>query len=423
MYKKVVLDNGLSVIMAEMPNMESISIGVWIAAGGRYENMKKSGISHFLEHMVFKGTKSRSCKQLKEAIEGRGGSLNGFTGEEFTCYLAKVLAKHADIALDILCDMTLNPKLDKQDFLKERMVILEEIKMYMDMPSHHVHELLARLLWPKAPLGMPLAGTFDTVSALTQKDLDIYQKNLYNPKNIVIAIAGKPGLGGVIKSIGKYFNGRDTGTRSTYEPLSLKQTSPSADFYFKKTEQTHIAMGLHGFSRFSKNKYSLDLLNIILGGNMSSRLFHEVREKSALAYEISSSVKHYNDTGALVISAGIDNKKVAEALKVIIHVMAVLKKRGCTKEEFGRAKEFYRGQILMLFEETMNHMLWLGEKFSCNDMEYKAADILASIDKIQLEDVQRVARDLFSPGNINLAQVGPASKAVEREITKRLYDL
>ncbi len=423
MFKKVILDNGLTIVMSAMPRMESISIGIWIKAGGRYEKKEQGGISHFLEHMVFKGTKKRSSKELKESIEGRGGLLNAFTGEEFTCYLAKVLAKDAAIAIDVLSDMVLQPKLDRADFLKERLVILEEIKMYMDMPNHYVQELLAELLWPNQPLGRSLAGTFQTVSKMTQKDLEVYRNDRYNPGNIVISIAGKLRSDEIFRVIRRIFGTNKAGKVKTFQAVNLTQDKPAANFYFKETEQTHVAMGIHGYDRFSVYKYALDIFQIILGGNMSSRLFNEVRERSGLAYEISSSVKHYHDTGALVISAGIDNGKVEKAMAVILKVLREMKKNGVTREEFQRAKEFYRGQLLMLFEDTMNDMLWLGEKFVSADMEYRAGDVLRRLDAVKIDDIKYVARDIIKPASVNLAVVGPTRKASQSDIAKRLRDL
>ena len=423
MYKKVTFKNGLTVILVDMPAMESISVGIWIAAGGRYENKKQAGISHFLEHMVFKGTKNRSAQELKESIEGRGGALNGFTGEEFTCYLAKVLSKDADVAIDMLSDMTLNPSIAPNDFLKERFVILEEIKMYMDMPNHHVQELLAELLWPDQPLGMPLTGTFETVSSLNREDLVAFKKDFYSPKNIVVSVAGKLPRLDLIKSIEKRFKNAEARPKKLFTPVRLAQKQPVTNIFFKETEQTHLAMGLHGYGRFSKDKYKLDVMSTILGGNMSSRLFHEVREKLGLAYEISSSVKHYHDTGALVISAGIDNKKTGKAVKVILNQLKKMRAKDVTKEEFKRAKEFYKGQLLMMFEETMNHMLWLGEKFICGDSEFKPKELLKELDKVTIEDIRTVAGDILRSGNINLAVIGPTSKKDAADIKKMLHDL
>lgn len=423
MYRKIVLDNGLTIILANMPTMESISIGIWIAAGGRYEEKRQAGVSHFLEHMVFKGTRKKSAQELKETIEGRGGLLNGFTGEEFTCYLAKVLSKDAAAAIDVLSDMTLNPKIALQDFMKERFVILEEVKMYIDMPSHHVHELLAELLWPDQPLGMPLIGTVETITSLGREDLIAYKENFYNPKNIVVSMAGKLPSFDMVKEVKKRFRGGREYPRRRFKPAALRQKEPAVNFFFKETEQTHIAMGLHGYSRFSEDKYKLDIMHIILGGNMSSRLFQEVREKAGLAYEISSSVKQYHDAGALVISAGIDNKKINKAIKVVLSELKKIRAKGVTKEEFRRAKEFYKGQVLMMFEETMNHMLWLGEKFICQDMKFKAKDILTAVDKVVIDDIKAAAEDVIKGRNLSLALIGPAAKKDTGEIKRRLYDL
>lgn len=422
-YRKVILKNGLTIVIADMPAMESISVGIWIGAGGRYEEKSKAGISHFLEHMVFKGSKKRSAQTLKEEIEGRGGALNGFTGEEYTCYLAKVLSKDAHIAVDVLSDMALNPKLLPADFAKERFVILEEIKMYLDMPNHYVQELLAELLWPNQPLGMPLAGTFKTVSALTRDDLSGYKKAFYSPKNIVVSIAGKLPAFDLIKVIEKNFKPVAAAPKQEFILADTVQKSPRANFFFKETEQTHVAMGLHGYSRFSEDKYKLDLLHVILGGNMSSRLFQKVREEAGLAYEISSGIKHYQDTGALVISAGIDNKKLNKAIKVIISELKKIKSIEVSKEEFRRAKEFYRGQILMIFEETMHHMLWLGEKFMCGDPEFKAKDVLSRVDAVKIEDIRTAARDILNSDRMSLAIIGPTRKRDAGEIKKRLGDL
>ena len=423
MYKKIVLNSGLKIILADMPHMESISIGVWIAAGGRYEREDHAGISHFLEHMVFKGTKNRSGQQIKESIEGIGGALNAFTEEEFTCYLAKVLSKDATVAIDILTDMALNPKLESKDFLKERFVILEEIKMYVDMPNQYVHELLAELLWPDHPLGRPLAGTEKTVSSLHQKDLAVYRSAMYNPKNIVIAIAGKLPSHNLIKGIEKIFRHVRTGPKKGFVPVRLQQKKSMTNFHSRNTEQTHIALGFHGYNRFSSDRYTLGLLNIILGGNMSSRLFQKVREELALAYEISSSAKYFYDTGALVISAGIDTRKINRAIKVIMGVLKRMKYKKVGKEEFRRAKEFYKGQLLMLFEDTMNHMLWVGEKSSYGDKILRAKDAVRHIDEVTIDDVQRVSRDVFKNNKLSLASVGPTKKKIEEEVKKRLSDL
>jgi len=423
MYKSVVLKNGLRIILADMPAVESLSIGIWISAGGRYETKEQAGISHFLEHMVFKGAAGRSARELKEAIEGRGGQLNAFTGEESTCYLAKVLAKDAAIALDILSDMVLEPRLARSDFLKERLVILEEIKMYIDMPHHYVQEILAELLWPDQPLGMPLAGTPETVSEMTNKDLAKYRNSLYNPQNIVVALAGRLSAPEMVRRIGAKFSRVPPGTKNVCEAARLIQKEPATRFFYKETEQTHVALGIHGYDRFSKDKYALDLLHIILGGNMSSRLFNEVRERLGLAYEISSHIKHYHDTGALIISAGIDNKKVERAITVVLSVLADMRKRAVTREEFHRAKEFYRGQLLMIFEDTMGHMLWLGEKQVSNDSEYRAQEILRRLDGVTIDDIRRVATDIIRPGKLSFASVGPVKKDIQRSISKRLADL
>ncbi|MFH1848454.1 MAG: pitrilysin family protein, partial [Candidatus Omnitrophota bacterium] len=417
MYKKIVLDNGLTVILADMPHMESVSVGIWITAGGRYETKRLSGVSHFLEHMLFKGTKKRTCKQIKESIEGTGGSLNGFTGEECTCYLAKVLSGNIDMAADILGDMTRNAMMNPDDFNREKGVILEELKMYMDMPGHYVQELLSELMWPGQQLGMPLIGTFDTVTKLKLADLVSYKDRYYAPQNVVVSAAGR------IASLDfvKRFEGwprRGAPQRDSFKNVSIRQAGPRINYHAKETEQTHLAMGFHGYGKFHPRRYDLAVLSIILGGNMSSRLFNEVREKRGLAYEIHSTSKYYYDTGAFIISAGIDNKKVGPAADVIIKELRRIKKCGISKDEFSRAMEFYRGQLLMMFEDTSGHMLWLGEKVLNGEDNFRLEQVLERISKVTPDSVRETASKVFTPKKVNVAVIGPKGGKKEASIEK-----
>lgn len=425
MYKITRLKNGLTVVTTNMPHMESVALGVWIAVGGRYEKKEYAGISHFLEHMAFKGTKKRSYKQLKEEIEGKGGVLNGFTGEECTCYLAKVPAKHLLLALDMLTDIVVNPRLDVNDFIKEKAVILEEIKMYLDMPNYYVQELLAELMWPNHPLGWPLIGTLETVSSLTRNDLIKYKENYYVPQNIVIAIAGRLKIDGIFKFLKRRFNKRFSYTqKSSFIEANQIHKKPRFNFYYKDTEQTHLAIGVRGFGRFHPDRYALDILNVILGGNMSSRLFNEVREKRGLAYEIHSLTKHYYDTGAVVINAGIDNAKIPQAVDVIINELRKIKKiRNIKKEEFRRAIEFYKGQLLMLSEETSSLMVWLGERVLCGEKDLSPKQILSKLNKITIERLYNVAQRLFTSSNISLAVVGPQKAKLRKSIEEKFSNL
>ena len=372
MHKIEKLSNGLSVAVMPMDHMESVSIGVWIRAGGRYENEKNSGISHLLEHLLFKGTTTRDMKTIKEEIEGRGGSFNGFTSEEFTCYLVKLLAKDAELGIDILSDMVLNPRLDKTEIEKEKSVIIEEINMYKDMPSHYVHEILAEMMWPGQPLGMPLAGNAETVRAVKREDLASYKEEFYNPRNMLVIGVGKTGDHEVPSIARKYFRASAGEPARAFDAIRLGQKEPNIRLFTKETEQTHMAIGFHSLDRFHPDRSALGIMNIILGGNMSSRLFHIARDEMALCYEISSSGRKYHDCGALVISVGVDHGKAADAAGVISRELKRLTTELVSADELSRAKEYYRGQLLFALEDTMSHMLWLGEKVVAGEKDFEA---------------------------------------------------
>lgn len=415
MHRLKTLDNGLRIMANPMPHMESVALGIWVRAGGRYENAKNGGISHLLEHLLFKGTLTRDMITIKHEIEGRGGSFNGFTSEEHTCYLVKVLAKDAELGLDILSDMVLNPKLDESEITKEKEVIIEEIKMYKDIPSHYVHEILAEEMWPDQPLGMPLAGTVESVRAITRSDIVGYKEEYYNPKNIFVVGAGHIGSDELMAMSEKFLARAKAGDASGFIKASVAQKAPRLSLNIKKTEQTHLALGLHTVDRFHPDKYVLSMMNILLGANMSSRLFHIVRDEMALCYEISSSLRRLEDCGSFVVSAGVDDKKLTKAIEVILRELGRLSREPVTEGELKRAKEYYRGQLLFALEDTMSHMLWLGEKIVSGDKNLMAKPILEKIEAVTAEDILRTSKSLFRSENINLAVIGPSGDKKEIE--------
>lgn len=410
MYKLNDLENGLKVAVSDMEHMESVAIGIWLRAGGRYENAGNSGISHILEHLLFKGTKTRSMKVIKESIEGKGGSFNGFTAEEFTCYLVKVLAKDAGLGVDILSDMIINPLLAEDELEKEKNVIIEEINMYKDMPSHYVHEILAEIMWPDQPLGMPLAGTVESVKSVTKKDLLKYKESYYSPKNMLLMASGKIKNEELLDLSKKYLGGAGEGKVSSFEKASLLQKSPLLKINTKDTEQTHVAIGFHAIDRFHPDKHVLSIMNVILGANMSSRLFHIVRDEMALCYEISSNLRRYEDSGAFMISAGVDEKKLVKAVDVIMKELSRMKEEPVSTEELKRAKEYYKGQLLFALEDTMSRMLWLGEKIIAGEKGFSIKSILDEIEAVKPEDLIRLSRIIFKDANLNLAVIGPVKK-------------
>jgi predicted Zn-dependent peptidase len=407
MHKEYALPNGLRVATKSMNHMESVSIGIWIRAGGRYETRQANGISHFLEHLLFKGTKTRSAKTIKEEIEGRGGSFNGFTAEEFTCYLVKLLGKDAELGVEILSDMVLNPNLAEEEVEKEKGVIIEEINMYKDMPSHYVHEILTQMLWPDQPLGMPLAGTIESVKSIDRPAIVSYKERFYNPRNMLVIGAGNIKDRDLIALTAKHLSAASGKEAPEFSKVVRGQKDPACNLHFKETEQTHIAFGFHAVNRFHADRYVISLLNIILGANMSSRLFHIVRDEMALCYEIASTIRLYDDDGIFSVSAGVDTKKLPKAVEVILKQIRRMKEEVVSKEELRRAKEYYRGQLLFALEDTMSHMLWLGEKIITGERIFSIKKALERIDKVSSDDLRRVSDVIFRDPNLNLAVIGP----------------
>ncbi|MFA5093018.1 MAG: pitrilysin family protein [Candidatus Omnitrophota bacterium] len=410
MYKKDKLDNGLRVITNQLSAMQSVSLGIWINIGGRYEESSTKGVSHFLEHLLFKGSKKYSCRGIKESIEGIGGSLNGFTSEELTCYLVKIPSRYLIQALEILSDMVLHPALKEADVIKERTVILEELKMYRDLPQNYVYDLLDELLWPNQALGSPVIGTVESISNINRNILKEYQISHYTPANMVISAAGLLDHNSLVKKIADIFSSSAKARLNTFVPVVEDSVKPQLKIFHKETEQTHMALGFHALKRGDKLKHAQALLHVILGANMSSRLFNEVREKKGLAYEIGTGVKRYADTGAFVVHAGIDNRKVEDCLSLIFKELRKIRDAQVSKDEFKRAKEFCSGQLSLALEDTMEYMLWMGESVACLDKVHTLEQVIQEINKVSIEDIQAVAKVIFDHKKINLALIGPISK-------------
>ncbi len=421
MHKTTELANGLRIVTHRMPQMKSAACGIWIGTGSRYEPKKNSGISHFLEHLLFKGTKTRSAEEIKRSIEGRGGGLNGFTSEEVTCFLAKVLKRDLGLTLDVLSDMVLNPLLRKDDVERERTVILEEIKMYLDLPMHLVHELLNQLLWPDQPLGRFVSGTIETASRIRKDDLIQYRKASYSPKRMVVAVCGDISHQDVVSMATKYMAKEPPGMVSGFRKAIEKQTGPQLNLRFQKTEQTHLALGSHALHRTHPDRYALDLLNIVLGANMSSRLYQRVREEEGLAYDIRSYVRRFQDTGVFLISLGVENKKVQKALRVVLRELQRISKDLVNDDELHRAKEFYRGQLELALEDTADHMLWMGEKMLTMGRVPAVEEVLKKIDEVGSEDLMRVAGKIFTDSNLNLAIIGPVEDKDRQKLEKSFH--
>jgi len=419
MYKKAVLSNGLKIITHRMPERQSAALGIWIKVGGRYENPLNKGTSHFLEHLLFKGTKNYSCRRLKESIEGIGGSLNGFTSEEATCYLVKVPASHLNTGLKVLADMVVNPSLPAQEVEKEKTVILEELKMYKDLPQSYVYELLDELLWPKQPLGAPIIGTVESVKSVDRKALADFKRKYYTASNIVVSACGSLDSDKLEQDVEKIFSGFKQDKPNTFSAAKEKPGAPALKILNKDTEQTHMALGFRTFKREHPLKHALSMLHIVLGANMSSRLFNELREKRGLAYEIGAVVKRFQDTGAFIVHAGIDNKKVPEAIKLVLEELRKSSAELINDGEFRRAKEFYAGQLKLALEDTLEHMLWIGETTLMLNKVFSLDKIIAEVNQVDKESIRAVSRKIFRDTNINLSLIGPLA-GMEDKIRKIL---
>ena len=422
MYKITTLKNGLRIITHKIKSVESAATGVWICVGGRFENIAKSGISHFMEHMLFKGTKNRSATKLKEDVEGIGGLFNGFTDDEATCFMTKIVSEHLDESLDVLSDMVQDPLLLDEDVEKERSIILEEIKMYEDIPMQYIHELIASLLWPDQPLGMPISGTAETVKGIKKEDLLGFKSSFYTGKNIVVVCCGNVDHEKFVKSVGSKFKKLGLGKTSEFAKAVINQKKPQLKIQNKDTQQTHISLGLHSYSKDHPDRYALGLLNIILGANMSSRLFKEFREKRGLVYEISSHVRHLQDTGAFLISAGLDHNKLVIAVELILKELKKIKNEPVERFELMRAKEYFSGQLKLTLEDTLDYMIWLGQKVVSDDKLYSPKEIIEKINKVKVEDIRRVANDIFINSSLNFALIGPATDK-DRQKLEQLLDI
>lgn len=418
MHKKTVLKNGLKIITSNMPHMESVSIGMWIGVGARYEEKKLCGMSHLIEHMLFKGTLARAANTLKEAIEGVGGSFNGFTSEEVTCFLVKLPSAYTELGLDVLSDMVLHSKLEPTELEKEKYVICEEIKMYIDHPGHHVFDILSETMWPGHALGRPIAGYNDTIKSFKREDLTGFMNKYYAPSNVSVVLSGKLGKREQCVSFLKNaFPKSSSKRRFSYTPVTIRSGARIKPCY-KDTKQTHLAFGFHSMKRSHELRYAVAALNIILGGNMSSRLFERLREQNPLCYEIGSSVRRYKETGAFVIHSGVDNAKLLEASTEIIRELRAIKEDFVTKDELNRAKEYLRGQLLLALEDTASRMLWLGEREVLEGKAPEFGEIVRGINKVTERDVKRAANMIFKKENLNFASIGPARGDIEKKLKK-----
>ena len=411
MYQVTRLENGLTVATAKMPHMASVSLGIWVGIGSRYEAERISGISHFIEHLLFKGTKKRSAKQISQDVEGIGGYLNAFTSEENTCFYSKARHDCFDELLDVLADMLLNSTFVPVEIGKERDVIKEELAMYMDQPQQYVHELLNATMWPDQPLGRSITGTEKNLDYIRRKHLVEFQRTNYIAPSSLIAAAGRLDHNNVVKAVKRYTKSWPTGKRAAFTPAVESQTKPNIRLFTKKTEQTQLALGIRTCPRHDERRFGLRLLNAILGENMSSRLFQTIREDEGIAYSVYSSNSFFDDTGDLVVSAGLDEDNLEKTLKIIVREMKKLRDQPISKSELRRARDYVIGQLDLSLENSENQMMWIGEHMLGYGKIFDPDKVKARLGKVTASDVRHAANEFFSPNRLNLALISPMKSA------------
>jgi predicted Zn-dependent peptidase len=411
-YAKSVLENGLRVVTIPMPSLESVTVSVWMKTGSRNENAKNNGISHFLEHMFFKGTTNRpTAKQIAEEIDQIGGVQNAGTSKEYTEYYIKCRADKIEVAFDLLSDMTLNSLLDAKEIEREKGTIIEEIRMYEDTPMMNIGEVFEGLIYSGHSLGMDIAGTEKTVSDMKRKDFTDYRSNFYNPENMIVTVAGGVDEKKVMELSNKYFAKMVSNPSPvTHNGFKTVQDAPKIKLHNKKKEQAHVILGFIADGKNYKYKYAQTLLATILGGGMSSRMFTEVRERRGLAYSIRTSMDRYTDIGYMGTYAGLDTKRAVEAVDVMLHQHYQLISKPyslITNSELVKAKEFLKGHLALALEDTSDVSGFFGDQELFSDKVLTPEEVFKMVDKVTMDEVNFEAKRLFVPERLNLAIIGP----------------
>jgi predicted Zn-dependent peptidase len=420
MYQVTRFENGLTIASASMPQMTSVSVGVAIGAGSRGEPAELGGVCHFIEHLLFKGTRKRSAREISQAVEGIGGHLNAYTTEEMTCIHAKACHDRLGEVVEVLVDMVLHSQFDPQEIDKEREVIKEEMAMYFDEPQHHVQELLNATLWPDQPLGRPITGTNQTLDGLDRARLMDYLRQHYVSGSVVVVAAGRLSHDKLLRTVRRFASKFKSGPRMGFLQARDGQREPRVRLFTKKTEQTQIALGIRTTSRHDPRRHALRVLSIILGENMSSRLFQVVREDRGLAYSIYSAPSFFADTGDLVISAGMDTGNVVKTLRLILGELRRLTRSAPGATELRRARDYAIGQIQLGSENTETQMNRLAEHWLSYGGVVRPAQINRYFRQVTATDVRDAARDFFRSERLNLALVSPLKDARPLERVLRI---
>jgi len=404
MIVKEILPNGITLLTEAMPHVRSVAVGVWLKRGSRHETPLQSGISHFIEHMVFKGTKNRSAEVIAAQVDSIGGHMDAFTAKEYASFHLKVLDEHLPLAVDILGDIAMNPLFDPSEMTKEKKVIFEEINMVEDTPDDLVMELFTEAFWPRHPLGRPILGTKSSVSRFRRDELAGFFRSVYRPGNIVIAAAGHLEHGATSRLVRRHFGELAPGGRSRNggppRPASRIVTRSK-----KELEQVHLCLGTPAYPQAHEDRYGVYILNTVLGGSMSSRLFQNVREKRGLVYSISSGVSAYSDAGTLTIYAGTSLDSVDEVVRLSLEELRRMKGEALPADELRRAKDHLKGSLMLSLENTGSRMNHIARQEIYFGRAFKLDEILSGIESVSAEDVPRIAGELFR-GEVTMSVLG-----------------
>jgi len=412
-FKKKTFSNGLRAVVAPMKDSQSFTLLVLFGTGSKYETKAINGVSHFLEHLFFKGTKHRPKPgQVWQELNRRGAQSNAFTSKEFTGYYVKAAARHFDIALDVVSDILLEPLFKPKEIEKERGVILQELSMYEDDPRRQAFDVFEELLYGDQPAGWDIGGYPATVKAIKREDILAYRRTHYLSSNAVVCVAGNVDVAVTLGKIEKAFSNMKDGRKVDKLKVRENQMRPQVKFKKKDVDQTHIRFGARAYSMHDNRRYAVSVLQTILGGNTSSRLFMELREKLGLTYYAKAAYENYTDSGYIVAAAGVPHNSMHKAAKKIADILKNIKEKGVSEREVKFAKEFIRGSMALEFESTDEVAMFLAS----HELFYKKItmpeELLRKIDKVEKNDIIKVARDIFRPKNLNLAAISPDDNAL-----------
>jgi predicted Zn-dependent peptidase len=416
-YRKSVLPNGIRIITERMPHVRSVAVGVWVETGSRHEPVSRGGVSHLIEHLVFKGTASRTAEEIARTMDSVGGQMDAFTTKEHTCFYVQVLDDHLPLAVDLLTDILLNPLFDAEELEREKSVVLQEIKMVEDTPDDLIHDLFSAHVWHDHPLGRPILGTREAVNGYRREIVLDHFVTHYVPESIIIAAAGNVTHDQAVELFGRGFNGfrrpavaRADGTPTMRAGVNIVQ---------KALEQVHLVLGFPGLQHAAPERYALFLLNDVIGGSMSSRLFQEIRERQGLVYSIHSGVQAFQDTGVLYVYAGTDAANFSRVLKSTLKELRQLKKDGITAEELERAKEHLKGSLMLSLESTSSRMNRLAKHEMHFGSFFTLDAMLAAIDAVRHDEVQALVSQLLDEDRLALTIYGPLDRRnLPRELSR-----